>query len=89
MATNCDECSHFAPWPDRNETAPDSYNPCEMRHRMSFRYPTGPSDQNWGFYRDGCGDRQAGGVARLPTLVADHLVPPPRTPNWSKQSGDM
>lgn len=78
----CDECRHFIPWPDPCAEVPSGYNPCARKHRMSLRLPIGPTDQNWGFYRPGCGDRSVASAEAPPTPL-----PPPlsnRTATYSK-----
>lgn len=53
----CHECAHFVP----NDDADDSYNPCSKKHTMNFQMPEGypEADDDWGFYRRICADRQA------------------------------
>ena len=77
---HCDECTHFRSWSTLG-TCPSDYNPCEFKHRLSFKLPEeGPNDLNWGFYRKRCPDRK-------PLVGASHeqscSVPaPPRTADW-------
>jgi hypothetical protein len=56
----CDKCAHFVP--SETEYANDAYNPCAKKHEMSFRMPdpeAGPLDDDWGFFRRVCADREA------------------------------
>jgi len=52
----CDTCANFA----TKVGADDSYNPCTKGHTMSFQMPEGypDADEDWGFYRRICADRQ-------------------------------
>jgi hypothetical protein len=52
----CDTCANFATKVD----ADDSYNPCTKGHTMNFQMPEGypDADDDWGFYRRVCADRQ-------------------------------
>lgn len=58
----CDDCANFIP----NERASDSYNPCRLKHKMSFWMPDmdgDPHQQDWGFYRRVCADRRPAEVS--------------------------
>lgn len=51
----CDECTHFVAWKEDSEP-PADFNPCSKGHKMRFRVPTPPMDDQWGFYKPGCKD---------------------------------
>jgi len=46
----CDECRWFI--------VGDVPNNCARGHKMKFRMPEDGRDEAWGFYRDGCDDRE-------------------------------
>lgn len=51
----CDQCIHFKTLPEK---APDSANPCAKGHKMQFIGPEDYCDEEFGFYRRVCADRQ-------------------------------
>lgn len=53
----CDGCANFEVWKGEADALPARYNPCSKKHRMSFRMPTSPISDDWGFYRLVCEDR--------------------------------
>jgi hypothetical protein len=54
----CDECKHFKPYKGIGLNVPDTYNACSKGHKMSFRQPANPVDDNWGYYKRSCKDRE-------------------------------
>lgn len=53
----CDDCAHFVTDPDADE----AYNPCTKGHPMRFKSPAEYQwyyNDDWGFYRRQCQDRQ-------------------------------
>ena len=52
----CDLCEHFVAW-KKYADCPESYNPCALGKKMSFRMPEDYQAIDWGFYKRGCRDR--------------------------------
>lgn len=55
----CEDCKHFKFWTAGGDP-PDTYNPCDKGHAMSFRQPEDYGDE-MGYYRRVCSDRAAMG----------------------------
>lgn len=55
----CEDCIFYAVWDDQfgRRKMPETYNPCTKTHKMDFRMPDSPIDDEFGFYRRGCTDR--------------------------------
>lgn len=55
----CDECVHFRIH-DGKKDIPDNEltNACNLGHKTSFILPEFPNDDDWGFYRSPCSDRE-------------------------------
>jgi hypothetical protein len=57
----CENCAHFTPWIEGrtpHAPMPVDYNPCAKRHVMRFQAPE-DFDDEYGYYRTVCADRQA------------------------------
>lgn len=54
----CDDCSHFIAWTGDIDP-PEDFNPCDLKHGMSFRVGDGYSNHDCGHYRVGCPDYDA------------------------------
>lgn len=54
----CETCDHFKPC----EKADEQYNPCSKSHEMKFRLPEADdapdANDDWGFHRHCCPDRE-------------------------------
>lgn len=53
----CEDCVNFVFW-TKGMDPPDTYNACRKGHKMSFRMPEHPHDEDSGFYRRYCFDRE-------------------------------
>lgn len=58
----CDVCIHFIGYKGSGDP-PKDFNPCQKGHAMSYRGPDlnsneQPWNQEWGFFRKRCRDRQ-------------------------------
>jgi hypothetical protein len=50
----CETCAQFKQRPSERSKA----NPCQRGHRMDFWMPEHPNDDEYGYYRVGCDDRE-------------------------------
>lgn len=56
----CHDCRHYETWADkpRRGECPDDFNPCTKGHAMLFVVPE-EIDDDFGYYRNVCADREA------------------------------
>lgn len=55
----CDECAHFRIWDSDKEIPEDELmRVCTLGHQTRFILPEYPDDEDWGFYRTPCPDRE-------------------------------